>query len=467
MNDFRFFFRDGEDSPLVAALQLDVLAAGTPLSVSAADEMFNVFYYGRGESRDLALHMYLESGKRIWKTFRQVLEWHFGDLARVGSLLDFAAGYGRVSRFLLDDLPAERVWISEIDAGAVRFQEATFGVHGLLSAADPEAFSPGRKFSSILVSSLFTHLPEPRFRAWLAKLLGLVEDGGLLAFSIHDTQLLPDAGEAPFVFRELSESGSLSTAEYGSAWATEGFVRASLAALAPEGGLSVERIPRGLASYQDLYVVSRGAPRRPATVPDLAPLRGGADGFVESCHLSAGRTLAVGGWVTDRSTRQPVQEIQVYLDGRLAVRSATLSDRPEVADVFPGDAAGGQGWHLEIPLPRRFDTAALRLVAVGADGFSSCLLETTVLALVARVALFRGLSLEREILDLREAQGRLAQDHEERLAELATTRVEKEEWSRRAGALETRIAAMRASRFWQLRDRWFALKRRLRLTTEA
>ncbi|HZF12184.1 MAG TPA: hypothetical protein VFE33_25640, partial [Thermoanaerobaculia bacterium] len=72
MNDFRFFFRDGEDSPLVAALQLDVLAAGTPLSVSAADEMFNVFYYGRGESRDLALHMYLESGKRIWKTFRQV-----------------------------------------------------------------------------------------------------------------------------------------------------------------------------------------------------------------------------------------------------------------------------------------------------------------------------------------------------------------------------------------------------------
>jgi hypothetical protein len=36
----------------------------------------------------------------------------------------------------------------------------------------------------------------------------------------------------------------------------------------------------------------------------------------------------------------------------------------------------------------------------------------------------------------------------------------------RAEELEARIAAMRRSRFWRLRDAWFALKRALGLTRE-
>jgi len=243
MEKTEFFFRDGEDCPLVVALHLGVLDTGVDLNVSARDEMFNVFFYGRGESRDLALHMYLESGKRIWNTLRQILEWHFGDLAKLSSLLDFASGYGRVSRFIASDVGPERVWISEIDPEAVRFQQETFGVHGLLTTSLPEEFVPGRQFDCILVSSLFTHLPERRFLGWLERLLSLVKEGGLLAFSVHDTCLFAEAGEAPIVFRESSESGSLKTSEYGSTWVTESYVRESLAKLAPEGGLQVRRLP--------------------------------------------------------------------------------------------------------------------------------------------------------------------------------------------------------------------------------
>jgi hypothetical protein len=58
-------------------------------------------------------------------------------------------------------------------------------------------------------------------------------------------------------------------------------------------------------------------------------------------------------------------------------------------------------------------------------------------------------------------QQRMRTEHE---AELARLRAAADE---RIAALETRIAAMRASRFWKMRDRWFAVKRRLGLTDEA
>jgi SAM-dependent methyltransferase len=429
-----FYFKDGDDCPLLVALQPEVIAAGTRLAVSRRDEMFRHFHYGRGEAWDLALHLYLESGKKIWRTFRRVLEWHFGDLSRVGLLLDFAAGYGRVTRFLVTDLPAERVSVAEIEAEAVRFQEETFGVAGLLSTVCPEEFAPGREFDAVLVSSLFTHLPEERFAAWLAKLLSLVRPGGLLAFSLHDRSLLPEAGAAEFTFRPESESGSLAKSEYGSTWVSEGYVRARIARIAEIARgeeVAVHRIPRGLANYQDLYVVTKGNSADPAA---LAALRGGAEGYIESCTLSAARRLTLRGWVADRFTRQPVQEVRAFLDGRPVPPSHPLWERPEIAQVFPGDVATGQGFQVDVDLPpgRPTREVALRLVAIGADGFEAVLYAGTAEAALLQVALTNVLNLSRE-----------------------------------NEMLKYRIAGMRASRFWKLRDRWFALKRWLGMTDEA
>jgi SAM-dependent methyltransferase len=430
------FFKDGDDCPLVTALQPELLSSGVNLSVSARDEMCHLFHYGRGEAWDLSLHLYLDSGRKIWRTLRQVLAWHFGDLSRIGSLLDLAAGYGRVTRFAVAELSADRVWVSEIDPEAVRFQAETFGVHGLLSAADPAAFSPGREFDAILVSSLFTHLPEERFAAWLPKLLALVRPGGLLAFSVHDKSLLAKAPGEDFVFRGESESGSLARNEYGSTWVTEGYVRGCLARLAP--GLNLRRIPRGLANYQDLYLVTRGASAGGAggAAGDdaLAGLRGGTEGFLESCHLSLARQVEIRGWVTDRFTRQPVREVRAVLEGLPAPCVASLWERPEIAAVFPGDAVSGQGFRLAIPLPVGCEpgSAGLSLVALGADGFAATLFAGTLLNCINRVALYNLLNVGRE-----------------------------------NAALKQRIEDMRASRFWKLRERWFAWKRRLRITEEA
>ena len=52
-----------------------------------------------------------------------MLRWRFGSLERVGKILDFASGYGRVTRFLVRDVPPELVWVADVYADGVRFQE--------------------------------------------------------------------------------------------------------------------------------------------------------------------------------------------------------------------------------------------------------------------------------------------------------------------------------------------------------
>lgn len=459
MGNDHFFLQGRDDSPLVAALHLDLLEEGTCLSVDARDEMFKIFYYGRGESIDLALHLYLESGKHIWRSLRRVLEGHFGSLGRIESLLDFAAGYGRVTRHMATDLGPERIWISEIDPGAVEFQESTLGVHGILSTTDPGTFRPGREFACVLVSSLFTHLPDARFRQWLETLLSLVREGGLLAFSVHDLSIAPDPGsDGGFLFHPSSESGSLSNQEYGSTWVSEDYVRGCLAALGSEG-LRVSRIPRGLASFQDLYVVTRGGGA--AVFPES--LRGGVDGFVEECRLDTRRRLLLQGWAIDRHTKTAAREVRFFLDGTSAGTTDTLVERPEVATNYPGDAGVGQGWRAELALPGRCDLsrAVLRVAVLGSDGFLSTVAEGTVVSFLTRLALYRKIEREREMQGEQERFAQRLAEEEERSRELAAA------LRNEIGRLEVRIAAMKASRFWKLRDRWFALKRLLRLTTEA
>ncbi len=471
-----YYFRDGEDCPLVTALELDVLESGVDLSVSSRDEMFKLFFYEHGEAIDASLIMYLESGKRIWRTLRQVLEWRFGRLEQIDSLLDLAAGYGRVTRFAVGDIAAERIWIAEIDEEAVRFQKETFGVHGLQTTARPEDFSPDRSFDCILVSSLFTHLPEERFGGWLRRLLSLVNPGGLLAFSVHDLALCPEAGGSSFVFAPQSESASLDGREYGSTWVGESYVRERIDALREGRDLRTLRVPRALANYQDLYVVLQGSLAGADDGGDdgaLRHLRGGADGFLEACYLSAGRELELRGWVTDRVTKLPIREVVVTLDGIVATRTHSFSPRPDVAAAFLGDAGVGQGWRITITLPRRcdFQRARLRIVAIGNDRFETCLDEMSIQEILSRGALLqwresaracRSLQAEAERLqNLLAENRRLLEDTERSHGD------ELQRWTGRAAGLAAQVEAVQASRFWKLRDRWFALKRRLRLTDEA
>ena len=85
-----------------------------------------------GERRDWARAVFGLRRAVDGCSFRQVVEWKFDSLEKVAAFLDFASGYGRFTRFLVQHLPADRIWVSDIQADAVAFQEEQFGVHGFV-----------------------------------------------------------------------------------------------------------------------------------------------------------------------------------------------------------------------------------------------------------------------------------------------------------------------------------------------
>lgn len=448
-----------DDDLLLRALGREELTAGVDLTIDDDDEMLRVLYERAGRDRQRARLMYLESGIDLWLTLRRVVEWRFGEAGRVGKLLDFASGYGRVTRFLVRDVPPARVWVSDIAAAGVEFQRRQFGVHSFVSASRPEELACDERFDCILVSSLFTHLPEATFLPWLRRLWELLTPGGVLAFSVHDASVLPDDRRLPpggLLFEPSSESASLAGSEYGSTWVSEGFVREALRALAPDS--SALRIPKALANYQDLYVV---APEPQADFSRLL-LAGGIEAFVEYSDWMPPDRLVVQGWVADRvSGRLPV-EVRGLLDGEVVARCGAFSPRPDVSAMFPVESVEVAAWRLEIPLPG--DPAGLsprlRIEAVDADGRASTIFERSAQEAVLRSCRLQLFTTQEARQRLEAELRRTVAEYEESLAAL------RRETGARVGALEARVGAMEASYFWRLRNRWFAVKRFLRLTAE-
>jgi len=66
-----------------------------------------------------------------------------------------------------------------------------FCTTGHASPDMPAQFQPGRSFQFIWVASLFSHLPEALFDAWLARRVDCLGSDGVLCFSVHDERLVP------------------------------------------------------------------------------------------------------------------------------------------------------------------------------------------------------------------------------------------------------------------------------------
>lgn len=443
-------FRSDENSPFVRALLEDQgLAPGSvPLDVDARDEMLEFLVGSVEGDRERGLFAYFRSGLSIADAMTQILRWRFGDPGRIERLLDFASGYGRVTRFLLRHVPAERFWVSDVYGDAVRFQEERFGVHGMVSTIRPEDFDCAERFDAILVTSLFTHLPEERFVGWLRRLLGLLRPGGLLVFSVHDEAIRDPAVPMPengLLFQERSESNSLDTSDYGSTWVNEGFVRSSLAR-ATEEPVSLWRVPLGLCNFQDLYVAVReeGVDFSGLTLHTEPFLR------IESCVLERSDLLTLSGWSVVLGGA--VREVQASVDGRIVASASVEGPRSDVAAELRDERFACSGWKLSAPLsPGLSRNAALLILRViDARGAGHPMWASTVETALLHVARQDVLLLGHR---LDQTKARLAETEARTAVEIA--------------GLRARLAAMEASRFWKLRNVWFRLKGSLGIGPES
>jgi SAM-dependent methyltransferase len=236
------------------------------LAISKYDSMFN-FLVGKcgcqGRNIDSAFVEYYQSGLHMLDVVDAIVAHRFGSYANVGSVLDFAGGFGRMTRFLVGKHEPVRVWVSDIKSSAVEFQQAQFGVRGFVSTLEPEELIVSEQFDLIFVASLFSHLPEATFGRWVRRLWDMLTPSGLLVFSANDTELLPELLRRPIYYKTSSEEmiardddGSPDGSQYGSTYVNEQFVGDIIGRLDPRVA-RWGRYPQCLWYAQDLYVLSR------------------------------------------------------------------------------------------------------------------------------------------------------------------------------------------------------------------
>ena len=431
--------------PLVAALLEERLGPGLPVSLDIArgDEMLDFLVAGHAGDLDRGLVAYFADGLSVWHALAQVVRWHCRDLTALRRVLDYASGWGRVSRFLVREMEAEKLWVSDLQEGAAEFQRDLLGVQVLESADRPETLECHQRFDAIFVTSLFSHLPEDSFRAWFERLIELLEPGGLLVFSVHDLSLLEDHEPRPesgFLFRRVSESRCLDLGSYGTTWVSEDYVRTLLAAGSDE--ISGHRIPRGLSNFQDLWVVVRD----PDADFEGLTFHGEARGFLETCFIDGGGRLAASGWASPMTWDRPIEAVEIVVGDEEPGRAQNFSPRPEVAKALKQEEA--YAWSCTAPMPRVARRSQLPIIGriVFRDGRSQ----------VFHVSSLEGALWTSELRSATSSGAKLraARGYLDVLSKSADYHVE---------VLEARLAAMEGSAFWRLRNAWFRLKQRLGL----
>ena len=294
-----------------------------------------------------AFSQYFGIALQQYGSARQIMQILFGGAAGDIDVLDFACGYGRLLRFLGLAMPSSRIWASELQTDAVAFVEHAFGVQTFASKADPARFTPGRQFDFIWVASLFSHLPEPLFHAWLAKLISLLTPRGVLCFSVRDAALMPEGEARPasgIAYVQASENADLGTDIYGTTYADEAFVRRALR-IATGDERPLRRLPRALANEQDLYVVAADLQR---DLSGLAAFRRGPWGWLDRRDLSRSGELRLQGWAASLDDGT-VESVEIDIDGRVH-RCVTGIARPDVSTAFADARLAHAGWELRCAL---------------------------------------------------------------------------------------------------------------------
>ena len=154
--------------------------------------------------------------------------------ARTGRrVLEFAAGFGRVTRHFKVLAPNDHFVASDIHPEACQFITDSLGVESLQSTTNPSALSIDEKFDFIFVLSFFSHLPKKTFGPWLKALYALLNPGGTLLFTTHGEYALRKPGtafasyykkSAGFGYRGFSEQRDLNSDDYGTAVVSMKFV---------------------------------------------------------------------------------------------------------------------------------------------------------------------------------------------------------------------------------------------------
>jgi SAM-dependent methyltransferase len=246
-------------APLDPVVQELETLYGVSADVHEADHIFNfVATHHRYATRGDALREYLRTGCDSAARLKSLLS----ELAPAGqaTLLEFASGYGCVTRHLQSALPSVRIVPCDIHREAVDFIKRITGLNGVLSRTIPEEARFDGEFDAVFALSFFSHMPKTTWTRWLRKLVDAAAPGGLIIFTTHGftsapLMLNPPLDQDGFWFNPHSEQADLSVADYGTTITSRRFVCSQIDSI-PHARLIQFR--EGFWwGHQDLYVLKR------------------------------------------------------------------------------------------------------------------------------------------------------------------------------------------------------------------
>lgn len=229
---------------------------GVSPAIHPADYIFRWHYDDANDTDKLAvLRNYFDGGRHTAKRIAQLLD-GFLATSRPFTMLEFASGYGRVTRHWKAVIPQAEVHACDVHDDAVAFL-THLGCRACLSSAVPEELAVERRYDVVFALSFFTHMPRTTWARWLEALARRMVPGGILVFTTHGVPSLKEMGVSRldkdgFWFHGFSEQKDLSTDAYGATATTFDFVYRQLI----EYDLDLRHFHEGGMGYQDLYVVT-------------------------------------------------------------------------------------------------------------------------------------------------------------------------------------------------------------------
>jgi SAM-dependent methyltransferase len=185
--------------------------------------------------------------------------------------LDFGCGYGPVIRFLVEQVPPDRIWASDVIKEGVDFCTSEFGVHPLYSKPDLEALEL-EPFDFVYAISVLSHLNERNSRAMLRLLGDALHQGGIAMFTTHGRRSLENPALYGAEYSERREEIADTVAahgmtflpyaftgadDYGMAWHAREWVEETVAELHGDSVRLIRFVPYGLDDHQDVFAFQR------------------------------------------------------------------------------------------------------------------------------------------------------------------------------------------------------------------
>lgn len=185
------------------------------------------------------------------------------DLSRSAetSLLEFASGYGCVTRHLVNELAPVNIVSCDIHEVACSFIDSVIGVKSVLSSSTPEDLGiENDSFDAVFALSFFSHMPDRTWGRWLKVLFDKTKSGGYLIFTTHGMATWENIGkpnipESGIWFAPTSEQKDLDVAEYGSTITTPAYVARTINSVLGQDILHM--VEAHWWGHQDLYVVQK------------------------------------------------------------------------------------------------------------------------------------------------------------------------------------------------------------------